>query len=151
MKSNRWKEIITFLLIILFAYTATSKFLDYYRFVFQMRLAPFPLIKMFAPAIGWIMPLLEWMLVIALGIGIIYPRRLLRPLWMSLFLFLLFEVYISVMLLSGLRLPCTCGGVISEMSWSGHLIFNAVFLLLNGIALWLHKKDIQHDLSSEKR
>lgn len=150
MKSNRWKEMITFLLIILFAYTATSKVIDYHKFVFQMRLAPVPLMKTLAPAIGWIMPLAEWMLVIALGRGIIFPRRLLLPLWMSLFLFLLFEVYISVMLLSGLRLPCTCGGVISEMSWSQHLIFNAVFLLLNGIALWLHKKDRQHHLSAEK-
>jgi hypothetical protein len=150
MKSNRWKELITFLLILLFAYTATSKFLDYHRFVFQMRLAPFPLINRFAPAIGWIMPSIEWVLVIALGIGIIYPRRLLIPLWTSLFLFLLFEVYISVMLLSGLQLPCTCGGVISEMSWSQHLIFNAVFLLLNGIALWLHKKDMQDNHSSGK-
>ncbi|MBS1519855.1 MAG: hypothetical protein JST50_02570 [Bacteroidetes bacterium] len=151
MKSNRWKESIAFLLIVLFAYTATSKFLDHYRFVFQMRLAPFPLMKTFAPALGWIMPVLEWILVIGLGIGINSPRHLFIPLWVSFFLILLFEIYISVMLLSGLRLPCTCGGVISEMSWSVHLIFNAVFLVLTGVALWLHKKDMQYSLSSEKK
>lgn len=148
MKSNPWKELIIFLLIVLFAYTAASKFLDYHRFVFQMRLAPFPLMKLLAPALGWIMPFFESVLVVGLGIGILSPRRLFIPLWTSLFLFLLFEIYISVMLLSGLRLPCTCGGVISEMSWSEHLLFNAVFLVLNGLALWLHKKDMLNNLSS---
>ena len=40
MKKRFLIEIYRTMLIILFAYTATSKFLDYGLFVFQMRLAP---------------------------------------------------------------------------------------------------------------
>uniref|UniRef100_UPI00397734A9 MauE/DoxX family redox-associated membrane protein n=1 Tax=Pedobacter heparinus TaxID=984 RepID=UPI00397734A9 len=44
-----------------------------------------------------------------------------------------FELYIGGMMLSGLKLGCSCGGVVSLLSWKGHLVFNAGFM---GVA-WL--------------
>jgi hypothetical protein len=124
-------QIIIFLLILLFAYTAMSKLLDYEKFVFQMRLAPLPLMNWAAPIIGWLMPILESLL----AIGLIISRYRLIALYATICLFILFEIYIGSMLLSGHNLPCTCGGIISQMSWKQHLAFNAAFLCMTLIAI----------------
>lgn len=133
------REAITALLILLFVYTAVSKFLDYDKFVFQMRLAPVPLMSWLAPILGWLMPTVEMLLVIGLGLGLFMPGVLLKSLVASVALLLIFEVYIITMLLSGLHLPCTCGGIISTMSWKQHLIFNAVFIAMGITAIKLEK------------
>jgi putative oxidoreductase len=124
-------QIIIFLLILLFAYTAMSKFLDYRKFVFQMRLAPLPIMNWAAPILGWLMPLLESLLFV----GLIITRYRLIALYATFSLLILFEIYIGGMLLSGHNLPCTCGGIISHMSWKQHLLFNAVFIILSLVAI----------------
>jgi len=45
------------------------------------------------------------------------------------------------MLLSGQHLPCTCGGIISKMSWKQHLGFNALFILVGLIGIIKTKKN----------
>jgi hypothetical protein len=131
MKKDVLSEICVALLILLFSYTAVSKFLDQYRFVFQMRLAPLPLMKSLAPVLGWLMPLIESLIVV----GLLIPVYRLKALYVSVILLCSFEIYITGMLLSGLQLPCTCGGIISRMSWSQHLVFNAVFIGISFIAI----------------
>ena len=124
-------EIGVALLILLFTYTAVSKFLDHYRFVFQMRLAPLPLMKSLAPVLGWLMPAMESLTVL----GLLIPVYRLKALYASVILLCSFEIYITGMLLSGLELPCTCGGIISRMSWGQHLVFNAVFIGIGFMAI----------------
>lgn len=125
------------LLTLLFSYTAISKFLDQYRFVFQMKLAPFELVKNFAPFWGWTIPLLE----IAIVAGLLIENMQKVTLWVSLLLLITFEIYILGMLMTGLKLPCACGGVIAFMSWKVHVFFNAVFITINIVALRLLSKD----------
>lgn len=131
---NKWKsilpEMVIFLYVLLFAYTATSKFLDYKLFVFQMRLAPLPFMIAIAPVLGWLMPLIES----ALAVGLLIKRYRFNALFVSVILMIFFEAYIISMLLSGQHLPCTCGGIISAMSWKAHLMFNATFIFLGIIA-----------------
>jgi len=129
-------EICRGLLILLFAYTATSKFLDYNLFVFQMMRAPVPIIKSIAPVLGWLMPTIEASLVLAL----LWPKTKIRAMIVSIFLLVVFEIYILAMVLSGLSLPCTCGGIISSMSWMQHLIFNGVLILIGIVALRFQEK-----------
>jgi hypothetical protein len=117
------------LLILLFTYTGVSKLLDHYRFVFQMRLSPLVPVKMAAPILGWVVPVLE------LAIGLLMEKWRRISLYVSLVLLSLFEVYIIAMLLSGIKLPCACGGVIAFMSWKQHVLFNACFIALNVFAL----------------
>ncbi|MBW4888946.1 hypothetical protein KXQ82_04440 [Mucilaginibacter sp. HMF5004] len=136
MKKIRLSEIITFLFILLFAYTAVSKFLDHNKFVFQMRLAPLSILKLMAPTLGWIVPVTELLIAIAL----LSDRLRLIALYFSVVLLITFEVYIAGMLLSGHLLPCTCGGIISKMSWKQHLIFNAGFIILAALAIDQNKK-----------
>lgn len=127
--------IITSLVILLFMYTAISKLLDYNKFVFQMRLTPIPFMWQVAPVLGIVLPILE----LALTTLIFFDRTRLIGFWTSLVLMILFEGYIFWMKLveyqTGVKLPCTCGGIISKMSWTTHFIFNAVFIVLMIIAI----------------
>ena len=123
------------LLILLFSYTAISKLLDQYRFVFQMKLSPFLLVKSFAPLWGWFIPLTE----IVIVIGLCFEKTQKLALHLSLGLLLAFEIYIVGMLMTGLKLPCACGGVITFMSWKVHVLFNVFFITINTIAIALSK------------
>lgn len=135
MKKGILPHVVVALFILLFSYTALSKFLDYNRFVFQMQLAPVPLIKSIAPVMGLVIPAIETVLVLFLIISIFRPKFTVKALLACVILMLVFEFYISAMLLSGLHLPCTCGGIISKMSWTQHLIFNACFIILGIVAI----------------
>jgi len=115
------------LLILLFGYTAISKILEYNKFVFQLKLAQIPMIATLAPLLGILLPVLElfiaWML---------YKDSLrIKGFYASFLLLFTFEIYITIMLLSGEKLPCTCGGIISQMGWKTHLFFNAVFMIIS--------------------
>ncbi|MDP9079028.1 MAG: hypothetical protein M3O71_16490 [Bacteroidota bacterium] len=129
MKATFTKQIVPILLILLFVYTATSKFLDYNKFVFQMRLAPVPLMKILAPVLGYFVPTIEMIIAISLATGFFNSSMMLKGLYASVILLLIFEIYISIMLLSGSNLPCTCGGIISQMGWKQHLFFNSFFII----------------------
>jgi hypothetical protein len=142
MKKVAMQEILTILLVLLFSYTAVSKFLDYDKFVFQMRLAPVPVMAWLAPILGWLVPIIEMILVIGLSLSLFIPRFLRRSLAASVALLSLFEIYIVAMLLTGHHLPCTCGGIISTMSWQQHLVFNAAFILLGVLAIRQNKKQV---------
>ena len=149
MKRGALTYISKWLFVLLFAYTALSKFLDYNLFVFQMRRAPLPLIQAMAPVLGWIVPLIE----ICLVIGLLTNRYSSKAQIASVGLLIIFEFYITGMLLSGYPLPCSCGGIISKMSWKQHLIFNAAFIII-GLAGILQntnisRKEIKIDRNSK--
>jgi len=124
-------ELVTFilavLLLMLWGYAAVSKISEYDKFVLQMQLAPIPLMKFFGPTLGWLIPAIE----LALVCMLLTDRFRKLGLWLSFMLLLVFEIYIAAMLLSGLELPCTCGGLISKLQWNEHLVFNAVFMLIS--------------------
>jgi putative oxidoreductase len=136
MKNAAMIYISKWLFIILFAYTSISKFLDYNIFVFQMRRAPLPLMHSIAPLLGWLIPLIE----LFLTIGLLINRYSAKAQFASVGLLIIFELYISGMLLSGFPLPCSCGGIISKMSWNQHLIFNGFFICIGSVAIIQIKK-----------
>uniref|UniRef100_F4C139 Methylamine utilisation protein MauE domain-containing protein n=1 Tax=Sphingobacterium sp. (strain 21) TaxID=743722 RepID=F4C139_SPHS2 len=144
VRSWNWNEIfsitVVFLTILLFSYTAISKLFGHEKFVFQMRLAPVPLIKSVAPIVGWVLPFVELILAFML-----YKEKTRHNGFIaSLVLMILFEIYITwmkvVSITTGVDLPCTCGGVISHMGWGQHLIFNAVFIVFLTLAIHWHKR-----------
>jgi hypothetical protein len=125
MKQKATIEIICFLLILLFVYAAFSKLWEYNTFEIQLTNSPF--LKPFAGIVAWLVPALE--LIIVLMITVKDTRK--YGLWASLFLLFIFTFYISGMLLSGINLPCSCGGIIRELSWAQHLVFNLFFMALS--------------------
>ncbi|MES2109825.1 MAG: MauE/DoxX family redox-associated membrane protein [Bacteroidota bacterium] len=134
-------ELIAGFLLLLFAYTAAYKIIDNELFVFQMRLAPFPYMVQLAPFLGWLIPGVELMS----AFGLLFDRYRLKSLYGSVILLAIFEFYIATMMLSGSHLPCTCGGIISTMSWKAHLFFNAVCICLGIFAIKQYKKNHNHN------
>lgn len=122
------------LLIMLFTYTAISKLLEQDIFVFQMKLSPVKLMARWAEVLGWLVPLVELFIV---GLLLLKEFRT-AALYLSFFLLLAFEIYILAMLFSGLSLPCTCGGVISRLGWKGHLVFNAAFMIVAALPIFMN-------------
>src|SRR5205085_1055702 len=95
------------LLILLFVYTAVSKLLKYSVFVWSISQS-LPIGK-FATVIGWLIPIIE----LFTSILLFFPKTRLRGFIASTLLMVVFDVYISVMLLTVSKLPCSCGGVVS--------------------------------------
>ena len=136
MKQKVAIETIYFLLILLFAYAAFSKLLDYTAFKAQLGNSPF--VRSFAGVIAWLIPTIELIIV---GMLTVKDTRIMG-LYSSLVLLMIFTLYIAGMLLSGEDLPCSCGGIISTLSWKQHLVFNLFFMALSivGIGLWWKQK-----------
>jgi|ERR1044072_5565372 uncharacterized membrane protein YphA (DoxX/SURF4 family) len=126
--------IIALLFVVLFLYTGISKLMEYSSF--KEQIATSPILAPIAPIVAWALPLAEFAVAIALFI----PAWRLRGLYASFALMLLFTGYIIAILSFSEELPCSCGGVLEEMSWDQHLIFNITFTLLSIAGAILEKK-----------
>jgi hypothetical protein len=126
-------SMIAALLILLFAYTGVSKLLDQARF--QNTLEHSHLLKPYAATLAYLIPLSE----LGLVTGLLIPSLQRKALLGSLILMAAFTGYIGFMLLSNIELPCSCGGVISSLSWKNHLVFNILFLLLASVGYYLSR------------
>jgi hypothetical protein len=131
MKKNLFIEIITSLLVFLFIYAALSKLLEFDKFKYQLSQSPF--IAGSSRFIVWVIPFGE----ILISILLISKRTRFAGLYLSFFLMLLFTGYLFIMLKYSSYLPCSCGGVLSNMSWKQHFVFNLIFtgLSLSGIMM----------------
>lgn len=118
-------EISSSLLILLFAYTAFSKLLTYKKFRWVLNESP--LIHNGAGVIVWLLPAAELMIVLLLFI----PRYRTIGLKASLSMLILFTGYLIYMILFASHLPCSCGGVVSSLSWKQHVYFNLFFIGIN--------------------
>jgi hypothetical protein len=56
---------------------------------------------------------------------------------------LAFTGYVIAVVSFSKELPCSCGGVLQEMSWGQHIVFNIVFTLLALVAALLERKQRQ--------
>jgi uncharacterized membrane protein YphA (DoxX/SURF4 family) len=124
MKKDMAIEIICFLFILLFVYAAGMKLRDVEEFVAQ--LSQSPLLMPFASWIAWFIPILE---LIVAGLLIIRRFRLIG-LIASFTLMVMFTVYIIVIMNFATHVPCSCGGVLNDMGWGEHLVFNIAFVVL---------------------
>lgn len=136
--SARHREVITdiaiYLFVILFMYTAASKFLTIKSFA--STLAKSPLIGSYSLIVAWAIPTVE----VFISLLLIIPSAKKIGLYASFLLMVLFTVYLMYMVFSGSELPCHCGGVISRMTWQQHIWFNLGFVALGITALITNKK-----------
>jgi len=131
---KKWiPDIICGLLVLLFTYAAVSKLTD--RPHFQAVLAQMLLIKHLAGFISFALPVTE-LVVCAL---LFVPAIRLLGLYASLGLLVSFTIYIGNMIVFAPKLPCNCGGVLEQMSWTQHLVFNLVFIALSASAIKLYQ------------
>ncbi|RKT01759.1 MauE/DoxX family redox-associated membrane protein [Chryseobacterium defluvii] len=136
---NIFVEIVVFLQIILFIYTGVSKFLDFDNFTIDLNRQPFP--HSITTVLEWMLPTSE--ITISLMLCINQTRRL--GLLFSLTLMGLFTTYTALVLFNVFdQVPCSCGGIIKNLSWSQHLLFNLFIVSITFIAL------IQKEKPNEK-
>lgn len=128
-------ETTAVLFIILFLYTAISKLMQYS--VFKEQIAISPLLAPVAPIVSALLPWIELAVVILL----IVPRWRKKGLYASLALMNAFTAYIVAILTFSKDIPCSCGGIIDQLSWNQHIVFNSVFILLGLIAVILENRE----------
>lgn len=133
LKKQVWLEIISHIFIILFVYTGISKLLEYD--VFREQLAESPVLAKFSPVIVFAVPLIEFIISLMLFL----PRFRLKGFYASFILMVLFTAYIITLFTISPELPCSCGGIIEDLSWKGHLLLNSSLILLSIIAIRLQR------------
>jgi putative oxidoreductase len=129
-------EVITVPLIFLFVYTAISKMADATTFSKQLHNQPLPV--WLTDNLFWVIPTAELITSCLLAIGITRFYGLI----LSAMLMLIFTSYVALILFGFYhRVPCSCGGVIASLSWTGHLFFNTFFLLLSLFGIYHERKN----------
>lgn len=137
-KSGNWQELVidfaVYSHILLFFYTAFSKLITYPSFL--KVLSDLPVIGEWHELIGLAVIFSE----ILFGLLLIFPVSRIPGLWCSLSLMILFTLYLGYHIAVKSKLPCSCGGVISGLSWPEHVIFNMGFILLGIAGLFANSK-----------
>ncbi|RYG04870.1 MAG: DoxX family membrane protein [Chitinophagaceae bacterium] len=129
-------DVIRLLFILLFVYTAFSKILDYQNF--RAVIGQSPMLTRFASVLAIAVPVAE----ILIALMLVIPRYRRAGLYASFAMMMLFTTYIIILVTMSDKIPCSCGGVISMMTWQQHLYFNIFFILLGLTGMYLdHKKD----------
>ena len=127
-------EWIIALLLLLFVYTGISKLLDMQAYKEALKLQHFPA---WLYSLAVTLPFFE--MIIALGLVFKMVRGI--ALYGYLILMLVFTGYTGLVAFHFFKqMPCTCGGVISRLSWTQHFLFNIFFLLISCWAIWLYRK-----------
>jgi uncharacterized membrane protein YphA (DoxX/SURF4 family) len=116
-------EITAWLLALMFTYTAVSKVYDWHGTKLSLYNQVLPDgIKDF---LLYALPMVE----ILAAVALLIPQFRKAGFIVSLVLMSLFTGYV-ILIWIGLagRVPCSCGGIISSLSWGEHLVLNLVFL-----------------------
>ncbi len=123
-------------LIIMWTYAGLVKLLNFSESRAQILNQPFP--QVMSDILLYIIPIVELLIVILIFIPSVRKWGFV----LSAFLLGLFSIYI-ILIKNYLfdRIPCSCGGIISGFSWTQHLIFNTIFLILSLLGLSLTIKE----------
>lgn len=128
-------DVVCALFVVLFVYAAVSKLIDYEKF--RVQLGQSPLLTAFAGTVAWAVPALE----IILSTMLFSRRTRLIALYGCFTLMVMFTAYIVTVLYFSGNVPCSCGGVLEKLGWEEHLVFNAGFVALAGLAIFLLQKE----------
>lgn len=112
------------LLIILFGYATSSKFLDFSNF--QIQLGQSPILTAYAGWVSWGIPIVELLIVAFLS----FPKYVYHAFFASYSLMIMFTTYIIIILNFSDFIPCSCGGVLEKLSWTEHMLLNVLFIAI---------------------
>ena len=128
-------DIISWLFILLFVYAASSKLLDYQKFLVE--LGKSPLLSAFSRPVSWLLPGVE----IAICILLTFKRVQLLALYACFCLMVIFSAYIITILNFSEYIPCSCGGILENMNWTQHFWFNILFVALSAWAILIYPNE----------
>ncbi|WP_199121448.1 MauE/DoxX family redox-associated membrane protein [Pedobacter sp. ASV28] len=144
MKKENILTIVTAILAVLFFYAAFSKLIDYDKSFSQMRNQVFS--PFFASIFTWLIPTIE----IVLMLGLLFQRTRHSALKASLILLIVFTLYIAIVMTGVFgRVPCSCGGILENMSYGTHLVFNLFFIALATFGLLIENNKWSNILRKE--
>jgi hypothetical protein len=129
MRKNYVADAISVAFILLFVYAAACKLIDFHDF--RVQLGKSPLLTAFAWQVALLIPCIE----IAISLLLASARWRLAGLYASFSLMVLFSAYIYYILHFASYIPCSCGGILQNMTWTQHIVFNIVFVVLAAIAV----------------
>lgn len=119
-----------FLYIGMYMYAAVAKLLTHQVFVAQLNHQPIG--QEYSVFLSWGLPVVE----ILIAVLIMFTRKL--GIYLATGLMAIFTTYIILVQLKFFdSIPCSCGGIISQMTWGQHLLFNLTFLLIGITAIYL--------------
>jgi uncharacterized membrane protein YphA (DoxX/SURF4 family) len=134
MKRATIVELIALLFVVLFLYTGISKLMEYT--VFAEQIAQSSLLQSVSGFIAWALPATEFIVAILLFL----PRYRRWGLYATLALVIVFTAYIIAILSFSNEIPCSCGGVLEQLSWTGHIIFNTALIILAAVAIIFNRR-----------
>ncbi len=133
---------MTGLFILLFLYTALMKLGNMPAFVNTIQ--QIPTIQPYKSLLAGMIPGVE----IAIVMLLFFPRLRYLGLISATVLMIVFAGYVAFILASMKKLPCSCGGVLKEMTWGQHLLFNLCFAAAGLLAVSFYKKVVMTNRSS---
>jgi len=134
MKRKLIVEVIAFLLMLLFLFASVSKWLAFKTFIGDINNQPFP--NWLTPWITNLLPPVEVLIVLAL----MFEKTRTAGFYASLILMSAFSIYSAAVLLKFFDyIPCSCGGIIKNLSWRDNLILNLFFVTISIVGILLRK------------
>ncbi|MFN0256769.1 MauE/DoxX family redox-associated membrane protein [Pedobacter ureilyticus] len=135
------------LYFLLFLYAAASKLISYDKS--ELQLAKSPITTDYASTLVWLVPTTE----IIIAILLIPSKTRTLALYVALAMMSMFSAYIYAILNYSSSIPCSCGGVLENLGWDEHLLFNIFFMILAVLAILLttdiHENKILPDHKQE--
>lgn len=132
-KKQLLADIISAMYIALFLYAAASKVLDFENF--QVQLGKSPVLNFIASPTAYFIPSIE----IIIAIGLMVKKSQYLSLYAAFSLMVIFSTYIMAILKFGSYIPCSCGGILQDMTWTQHFWFNVAFVLLGAVAILIYQ------------
>jgi uncharacterized membrane protein YphA (DoxX/SURF4 family) len=123
MKKSYIVETISMLYMILYLYTGISKLMEYS--VFKQQLEQVAIVKPVASVVSILIPITE----IVVSLFLLLPSFRRIGTYLGVALMIVFTLYIIYILSMEHDLPCSCGGIISLLTWPQHLILNLCFII----------------------
>ncbi len=96
-----------------------------------------PFVTHFVPLIAYPIPILE----VLVGLALLIPSTRRVGFIASLILMVAFTLYNIYLLWFAPDVPCGCGGIFKDMSWTAHLFVNIGLTILAGLGIYLSAKD----------
>jgi putative oxidoreductase len=128
-QNRTFLNITTFFFALLFTYAAINKIITFDTF--ELDLMKSPITGPIAKPLSYILPIVE----LLVAIFLLLPRKNILGFYLTLLLMVVFTFYVAYLLLFAPELPCHCGGLLRQMTWTQHLIFNSSLTVLSAIAL----------------
>lgn len=121
-------KMVTIIMALIFLYAGTSKFFELDTFYYQ--LSKSPLIPYgYNEYVGNAILFIEFLVVY-----LIFKNKIKYSLLLSFSLMFFFSLYIGYLLYFSYYIPCSCGGILGNLSWENHLVFNVSLAILSGLA-----------------